>query len=62
MGNLPKLDWRGEDRHPKMRLMPQAKLLRNLFFGGLGLVAGFLALAIAVPLEPQVPLPAVAAL
>jgi hypothetical protein len=40
-----------------MRLMAQAKLLRNLLFGGLGLVAGFLALAIAMPLEPQVPLP-----
>jgi len=46
-----------EDSRPKMRLMPQAKLVRNLLFGGLGLVAGFLALAIAVPLEPQVPLP-----
>ena len=37
--------------------MPQGKLLRNLFFSALGLVAGFLALAIAVPLEPQVPVP-----
>src|SRR5262252_5632702 len=30
-------------------------LIRNLLFVGLGLVAGFLALAVAVPLEPQVP-------
>lgn len=37
--------------------MPQGKLLRNLLFSGLGLVAGFLALAIAMPLEPQVPVP-----
>jgi hypothetical protein len=57
LGNLPRFDWRVDDSHPKMRLMPQAKLARNLLFGGLGLVAGFLALAVAVPLEPQVPLP-----
>jgi hypothetical protein len=37
--------------------MPQHRLLHNLLFGGLGLFAGFLALAIAVPLEPQVPVP-----
>ena len=42
-----------------MELMPQSKLLRNLLLGGLGLMAGFLALAIAVPLEPQVPSPLV---
>src|SRR6201984_1454263 len=35
--------------------MPQHALIRNLLFGGLGLVAGFLDLAVAVPLEPQVP-------
>jgi hypothetical protein len=35
--------------------MPQNRLIRNVLFGGLGLCAGFLALAIAVPLEPQVP-------
>jgi hypothetical protein len=35
--------------------MPQSKLFRNLALGVLGLVAGFLALAIAVPFEPQVP-------
>ena len=43
--------------HPRMGLMAQGKWVRNLVFGGLGLVAGFLALAIAMPLEPQVPLP-----
>jgi hypothetical protein len=37
--------------------MPQHTLIRNLLLGGLGLVAGFLALAMAVPLEPQVPAP-----
>ncbi|HEY6944545.1 MAG TPA: hypothetical protein VI431_05340 [Candidatus Acidoferrum sp.] len=37
--------------------MPQRLLIRNLLFGGLGLVTGFLALAVAVPLEPQVPVP-----
>ena len=35
--------------------MPQHPLIRNLLIGGLGLVAGFLALAVAVPLEPQIP-------
>ena len=35
--------------------MPRNRLFRNLLFGGLGLLAGFLALAIAVPLEPQLP-------
>lgn len=38
-------------------MMRQHRLLRNLLLGGLGLVAGFLALAVAVPLEPQVPMP-----
>ena len=37
--------------------MRQHPLIRNLLFGGLGLVAGFLALAVAVPLEPQIPAP-----
>jgi len=37
--------------------MPQHALVRNLLFGGLGLVTGFLALAVAVPLEPQIPAP-----
>jgi hypothetical protein len=35
--------------------MPQRRLFRNLVLGVLGLIAGFLALAIAVPVEPQVP-------
>jgi hypothetical protein len=37
--------------------MPQHNLLRNLLLGGLGLLVGFLALAVAVPLEPQIPAP-----
>ena len=36
-------------------VMLQGSLPRNLLFGALGLVAGFLALAVAVPVEPQVP-------
>lgn len=42
--------------------MPQHALIRNLLFAGLGLVAGFLALAVAVPLEPQLPAPLLALL
>jgi hypothetical protein len=34
--------------------MPKSKSLRFLLLAGLGLAAGFLALAIAVPIEPQV--------
>ncbi len=41
--------------------MPQGKPLRLLLLAGLGLVAGFIALAIAVPIEPQV-IPSVVAL
>jgi hypothetical protein len=41
--------------------MPQGKPLRLLLLAGLGLVAGFVALAIAVPIEPQV-IPSVVAL
>jgi hypothetical protein len=37
--------------------MRRHPLIRNLLFGGLGLVSGFLALAAAVPLEPQIPAP-----
>jgi len=37
--------------------MLQHKLLRNLLLGGLGLLVGFFALAVAVPLEPQIPAP-----
>jgi len=36
-------------------VMLQRGLSRNLLFGGLGLFAGFLAQAIAVPVEPQIP-------
>jgi hypothetical protein len=35
-------------------------LFRFILLAGLGLVAGFLALAIAVPLEPQIPAPLIA--
>lgn len=35
--------------------MRQHPLVRNLLLAGIGLVAGFLALAVAVPLEPQIP-------
>ncbi len=37
--------------------MTQHRLLRNLLLAGIGLFAGFLALAVAVPLEPQIPMP-----
>jgi hypothetical protein len=37
----------------KIRVMPQQPIVRNLIFAGLGLVAGFFALAVAVPLEAQ---------
>ena len=40
----------------------QNRILRNLLFAALGLVAGFLALAMAVPLEPQIPAPLLALL
>lgn len=40
--------------------MPQSKPLRLLLLAGLGLAAGFLALAIAVPIEPQVLPPVIA--
>lgn len=39
--------------------MRRHMLIRNLLFAGVGLVAGFLALALAVPLEPQIPAPLV---
>jgi hypothetical protein len=35
--------------------MPQRSLFRFLLLAGLSLVSGFLALAIAVPIEPQIP-------
>jgi hypothetical protein len=37
--------------------MPRHPLIRNLLLAGLGLVGGFLALAVAVALEPQLPAP-----
>jgi hypothetical protein len=40
--------------------MPKHRLFRFLLLAGLSLVAGFLALAIAVPLEAQVPAPLIA--
>ena len=39
--------------------MPQRKLFRFLLLAGLSLVAGFLALAIAVPIEPQIVTPVI---
>src|SRR5258708_39277756 len=41
-------------------VMPQGKLFRSLLPAPLGLCAGFLALAIAVPIEPQVAAPLIA--
>jgi hypothetical protein len=40
--------------------MPRRKLFRFVVLAVLGLIAGFLALAIAVPIEPQVPAPLIA--
>jgi len=40
--------------------MPQRGLFRFLLLLGLSLAAGFLALAVAVPIEPRVPAPLVA--
>ena len=40
--------------------MPQRGLFRFLLLLGLSLVVGFLALAVAVPIEPRVPAPLVA--
>jgi hypothetical protein len=40
--------------------MPQRKPFRLLVLAGLALVAGFIALAIAVPIEPQVIAPVIA--
>jgi hypothetical protein len=40
--------------------MPKHRLFRFLLLAGLSLVTGFLALAIAVPLEAQVPAPLIA--
>src|SRR5882724_10079845 len=40
--------------------MPQRSLFRFLLLAGLSLTAGFLALAVAVPIEAQVPAPLIA--
>jgi len=40
--------------------MPQSRFLRFVLLAGLGLAAGFLALAIAVPIEPQTAAPVIA--
>lgn len=40
--------------------MPQRKLFRLLLLAGLGLMAGFIALAIAVAIEPQTVAPVIA--
>lgn len=52
----------GVPRNPLLEsaLMPQRKFLRFILLAGLGVAAGFLALAIAVPIEPQVPAPLIA--
>ncbi len=41
-------------------MMPQRKSFRLLLLAGLGLATGFIALAIAVPIEPQVIPPVIA--
>ena len=58
--NLPRIFPQEDAQPPQNPLlqsveMPQRKLLRYLLLAGLSLVAGFLALAIAVPLESQIP-------
>ena len=40
--------------------MPQRSFFKILLLAGLGVAAGFLALAIAVPIEPQTPAPLIA--
>jgi len=40
--------------------MPQRSFFKILLLAGLGLAVGFLALAIAVPIEPQTPAPLIA--
>ena len=40
--------------------MPQSKLFRFFLLAGLGSIASFIALAIAVAIEPQVPAPLIA--
>ena len=44
----------------KIDAMTHRTLFRFLLLAALGLIAGFLALAFAVPIEPQVPAPVIA--
>ena len=50
------------ERNPLLEspAMPQRRLFRFLLLAGLSLAAGFLALAVAVPVEAQVPSPLIA--
>ena len=50
------------ERNPLLEspAMPQRGLFRFLLLAGLSLAAGFLALAVAVPVEAQVPAPLIA--
>lgn len=41
-------------------MMPQQRLFRFVLLAGLGLAAGFLASAFAVPIEPDIPAPLIA--
>jgi hypothetical protein len=50
----------GTESSARIATMPQVRLLRFLLLVALGLIAGFVALAIAVPFEPQVPAPVIA--
>ena len=52
----------GNERNPLLKslAMPQRSLFRFLLLAGVSLVSGFLALAVAVPIEPQVPAPLIA--
>jgi hypothetical protein len=53
---------KANERNPLLEFpaMPQRGLFRFLLLPGLSLAAGFLALAVAVPIEPQVPAPLIA--
>ena len=54
-------DWRAVPRNPllKSKTMTQHKPFRYVLFAVLGMIAGFVALAVAVPLEPQVIAPVI---
>jgi hypothetical protein len=53
---------KANERNPLLEspAMPQRSLFRFLLLAGLSLAAGFLALAVAVPIEPQLPAPLIA--